>query len=248
MLVLPAVDIKGGRCVRLLRGERGSEKVYSDDPVRAALVWQYEGARLIHVVDLDGAWEGMPRNWKVVSRILKAVEVPIQLGGGLRSLEAIGRVLDAGVERVVLGTAAVEEPQLVAEAVRRFGPERIIVGVDVKDGEVAVKGWTEGSGLPPSVLGLRMRDLGVVRALYTDISRDGALSGPNIEAIRKFTESTGLKLIASGGISSLGDVCKVKELEHLGVEGMVVGRALYEGRLSLREAIEVAGGTFWGFR
>ena len=242
MLVLPAVDIKGGRCVRLLRGERGSEKVYFDDPVRAALVWQDEGARLVHVVDLDGAWEGMPKNWKVVSRILKAVEVPIQLGGGLRSLEAIGRVLDAGVERAVLGTAAVEEPGLVAEAVRRFGPERIVVGLDVKDGEVAVKGWTEGSGLSPSVLGLRMRDLGVTRALYTDISRDGALSGPNIEAIRKFAESTGLKLIASGGISSLEDVVKIRGLEPFGVEGMVVGRALYEGRFSLREAIEVAEG------
>jgi len=239
MLALPAVDLKGGRCVRLVQGMREREKVYSEDPVQVALRWQEEGAEFLHVVDLDGAWEGMPKNWDVVRGILDAVEVPVQLGGGLRSLETVERVLEAGVERVILGTAAVAEPEVVAEALRRFGPERVVVGIDVRGGEVAVRGWTEGTEVHPAELGVRMRELGVARALYTDISRDGTLSGPNVEAIRKFAEATGLRVIASGGISSLEDVRRVAALEPYGVEGMVLGKALYEGRLSLREVLGV---------
>lgn len=238
-MVFPAVDLKGGRCVRLVQGMRGRETVYSDDPVQVALRWQGEGARFLHIVDLDGAWEGMPVNWDVVRRIVEAVEVPVQLGGGLRSLRAVERVLEAGVERAVLGTVAVTEPEVVAEALRHFGPERMVVGVDVRGGEVAVRGWTEGAGVRPVEFGARMRELGAVWALYTDISRDGTLSGPNIEAIRKFAETTGLRVIASGGIASLEDVRRVGALEPYGVEGMVLGRALYEGRFSLEEAMGV---------
>jgi len=242
MLVIPAVDILSGKCVRLFKGRFDSSTVFSDDPVEAALRWSEMGAEWIHVVDLDGAREGEPRNLEVVSRIVEAVDVPIQFGGGVRSMGVIERLLELGVRRVILGTAALRRPDLVREACSRFG-DAIAVSIDAKEGVVATDGWLRLSDRSAVELALEMERMGVRLIIYTDISRDGTLSGANVESIRRMAESVGVPLIASGGVSSIEDILKLKELEPLGVVGVIVGKALYTGAVDLREAIAAARST-----
>jgi phosphoribosylformimino-5-aminoimidazole carboxamide ribotide isomerase len=237
MIIIPAIDLKEGRCVRLLQGRKEDETVYSDDPAAVARRWQDEGATYLHLVDLDGAFEGGSRNLGAITRILEAVAIPVELGGGIRSLDAVSRLLSLGLDRVILGTVAVRQPEVVRAAVERFGPDRIVVGIDAKGGRVAVKGWVETTEVGAVDLALRMKALGVRRVVYTDIATDGMLAGPNVEATGALARTTDLKVIASGGISSLDDLRKVATLEPFGVEGVIVGKALYEGRVGLREAI-----------
>lgn len=241
MMVIPAIDLKDGRCVRLYQGRPDLATVYSDDPVQTALEWQAQGAELLHVVDLDGAFEGRLRNLRTVERIARAVTIPVQLGGGIRNLAAVQEILAAGVARVILGTVAVEDPALVHEACRRFGPERILVGIDAREGRVAVRGWVEATSQDAYDLALYMKRLGVREIVFTDIARDGTLQGPAFDSLARMC-TTGLKVIASGGVSSLDDVRRLRTLRETGLSGVIIGKALYTGDIVLREAIAVARG------
>ncbi len=233
--VIPAIDLRGGKCVRLFQGDYSLETVFSEDPVGVARDWERQGAPRIHVVDLDGAARGEPVSLDQIEGIVKAVGIPVQVGGGVRRLDTVEKLLSLGAQRVVLGTVAVDDPELVAEACRRFG-QAIVVGVDARDGWVAVRGWKERSQVTASELVQRMEALGVARIIYTDIARDGALSGPNLEAIASLKKETTLPIIASGGVASLEHL---KELAKLGVEGAIVGRALYTGAVDLKEAVRI---------
>ena len=234
MEVIPAIDLRAGRCVRLYQGDYDRETVYSDDPVRVALEWQEMGARRIHLVDLDGAASGVQANLDVVKRIANEVDAPIQLGGGIRNLSAAESILDMGVQRIILGTSAVENPSLVEQACRRFGADAVIVGVDARDGMVAVRGWRETSSTSALDLIHSMAALGVKRFIYTDIARDGTLSSPNFNAIEAIVQECDSFLVASGGVSSLEHI---RRLDSLGLEGAIVGKALYSGDIDLREAV-----------
>ncbi|MBI2855454.1 MAG: 1-(5-phosphoribosyl)-5-[(5-phosphoribosylamino)methylideneamino]imidazole-4-carboxamide isomerase [Chloroflexi bacterium] len=234
MEVVPAIDLRGGRCVRLYQGDYARETVYSEDPVAMALHWQEIGAPRIHIVDLDGAASGTLQNLDVIGAIAGAVDVPLQAGGGIRSLESMERLLALGIQRVILGTIAVEEPSLVAEACRRFGTEAVIVGVDAREGVVSLRGWRDSSSITARGLLQRMEALGVERFIYTDISRDGTLTEPNFQAIEDMVGACKGAIVASGGVST---VEHLERLAALGVEGAIVGKALYEGALDLREAI-----------
>ncbi len=236
MLLIPAIDLKGGRCVRLIQGRADRAKVYSSDPAKVARRWQEEGARCLHVVDLDGAFSGETKNLPALKRILEAVTIPIEFGGGVRSLGIIAKLLSLGVARVILGTAAIENMGFVQKAIQRFGPERIVVGIDARGGKVAVRGWKKRTEVTALSLAKRMKALGVRRFIYTDIARDGMLSGPNLPALKKMARESGLAVIASGGISTPKDIQKVAAL---GVEGMIIGKALYEGKFTLREALRL---------
>jgi phosphoribosylformimino-5-aminoimidazole carboxamide ribotide isomerase len=238
MQLIPAIDLRGGKCVRLFKGEREKETVYSTNPVEVALKWQSEGAARLHLVDLDGAFEGRPVNSAVISAIASVLHIPLQLGGGIRDAENVGRALELGVSKVILGTAAVEKPKMVKELVDRY-QDRIIVGIDARDGIVAVKGWVEGSQRKAVDFALEMQDLGVREIIYTDISRDGTLEGPNYHAMEEMAKALGIQLIASGGVSSLEDLRLLKGLEHLGITGVIVGQALYSGKFTLKEALMV---------
>ncbi|MBE3581251.1 MAG: 1-(5-phosphoribosyl)-5-[(5-phosphoribosylamino)methylideneamino]imidazole-4-carboxamide isomerase [Thermoanaerobacteraceae bacterium] len=240
MIVFPAIDLRRGRCVRLYQGRPEKETVYSGDPVAIARKWVQEGASWLHVVDLDGAFAGRVQNLGVIREIIRAAGVPVQVGGGVRTLADIEALLEAGAARVVLGTAAVADPDLVAGACRTYG-EAIAVGIDSRDGLVAIKGWLDLSPRRAVDLGREMADLGIRRIIYTDISRDGTLQGPNLEAIREMAAGCGLPVIASGGIAELRDVAALRELEPSGVEGVIIGRALYNGRFTLAEALAAAG-------
>jgi phosphoribosylformimino-5-aminoimidazole carboxamide ribotide isomerase len=233
MEIIPAIDIRGGRCVRLYKGDFDQETVFSDDPVAIALQWQTEGAQRLHIVDLDGARTGLPQNLPIIKTITDSLDIPIQVGGGLRSIESITEVIDLGAERVVLGTSAVEEPDLVEDVMRRFGPQAIVVGVDARDGLVAVRGWIESSVTRAVDLVKEMVDLGVVRFLYTDISRDGTLTEPNFAEVTEVVETSNMAVLASGGITSLEHL---KCLSEVGAEGAIVGKALYTGAIDLRHA------------
>ncbi len=242
MEVIPAIDIRGGKCVRLEQGDYSRETVFGDDPAAMALRWQEAGAPRIHVVDLDGAREGRPLNEAVARSILSAVSVPVQLGGGIRDLAVVERYLSMGIGRVVIGTAAVKDPEMVVEAVSAYR-ERIVVGVDAMDGIVATEGWLETSGVPAAELVRGLSEAGVRRIVYTDIARDGMLSGPNVGALAALLEEVAgfpspVAVIASGGVSSPEHV---RRLASIGAEGAIVGRALYTGALDLREALGAAG-------
>ena len=234
MEVIPAIDLKGGRCVRLLQGDFDKETVFSTDPGAVAQGWEQAGAPRIHVVDLEGAASGRPENAEAVARILESVDIPVQLGGGIRNMETLEGWLDKGVQRVVLGTAAVEDPDFLQEALRRFG-ESVVVGIDARDGRVAASGWKRTTEVDAIELIERMKGFGARRIIYTDISRDGMLSGPNLESVRQVVSSTKVPVIASGGVSTIEHL---KSLRELGVEGAIVGRALYTGDVNLREAIQ----------
>ena len=238
MIIYPAIDLKDGQVVRLLQGRMEDATVYSDNPAQVAAGFWAKGARYLHVVDLNGAFVGQPVNDQALKSIVQSVPLKIQVGGGIRSLERIEELLEMGISRVILGTAAVRNPKLVEEAVQRFG-DQIIVGIDARDGLVAVEGWAVATQLKAEELGKAMREIGVSRIIFTDIARDGTLSGPNIESTVKMAEVTGLKIIASGGISTLNDLQKLKAEAERGVaiEGAIVGKALYSGAFTLEEAL-----------
>ena len=235
MKIIPAVDIKNGKCVRLSQGKADQETIYSDHPKEMANHWDEEGARLIHVVDLDGAFEGSPKNSKIVKEIIYSSSVDIQVGGGIRTLSAIEEYVDAGVYRIILGTIAQKEPEFVEQACKKF-PGKIIVGIDARDGLVAVKGWVEVSDQKATDLANKMRNYGIAGFIFTDISRDGMLQGPNLESIKEFAEAAQLPVIASGGVSRFEDIKNLMKLESYGVEGVIIGKALYDKTLSYSEA------------
>ncbi|MCH8988501.1 MAG: 1-(5-phosphoribosyl)-5-[(5-phosphoribosylamino)methylideneamino]imidazole-4-carboxamide isomerase [Chloroflexi bacterium] len=234
MEVIPAIDLKDGRCVRLFQGDFNQETVFSDDPLATALSWQEQGGRRLHLVDLDGAVRGKPAHLEVIASIVRGLDIPVQVGGGIRDLAAAEAWLDAGADRVVIGTAAVRDPDMVQEVCRKHGSQRVVVSLDAKDGLVALQGWTEASTVTVLELARRMAQIGVVRLLYTDISRDGALTGPDIGTNAQLARETGLAVLASGGVASIEHI---KELLPTGVEGVIVGRALYTGAVNLAEAV-----------
>lgn len=236
MLLIPAIDLHEGKCVRLLKGERDKETVYNANPVEVALTWQSQGAKLLHLVDLDGAFAGKPANSAVIAKIVSSLDVPVQLGGGIRDAEIVKGALNLGVSRVILGTAAVENPDLVRELVARYG-KRILVGIDAREGIVAVKGWVETSCWEAVDFAREMQRNGVEEIIYTDISRDGTLEGPNVEAMGQMAAALQIPVIASGGVSSLEDLYALKEISSRGISGVIVGQALYTGRFTLPEAL-----------
>ena len=237
MEIIPAIDIRGGRCVRLYQGDYGRETVFADDPVEMARRWQDEGATRLHVVDLDGAREGSPVNAELVERIAAVARVPVQVGGGLREMPAIRRYLDAGVDRVVLGTAAVKDRDLLSKALAEHN-RRIVVGVDARTGVVAVEGWKKHTQLAAADLMAELAGMGVSRFIYTDTTRDGTLEGPDLRAIEGLLGRVNVPLIYAGGVSGVDDLVR---LASLGLEGAIVGKALYTGHVVLREALEVLG-------
>jgi phosphoribosylformimino-5-aminoimidazole carboxamide ribotide isomerase len=239
MLILPAIDLKGGRCVRLLRGDFAAETVYGDDPVAMGRRWVDAGARYLHVVDLDGAVSGEPVNGAAIAALCAALPVPVQVGGGIRSVARAGALLGLGADRVIFGTAALETPAVVEEACRRFAG-RVAIGIDAREGKVAVKGWLETSDVTAIDLARRFADLGAACIIYTDIERDGTQQGVNVAATRALAAGVGIPVIASGGVGSLDDIAALLPCEPDGVVGVIVGRALYTGAVSLPAAIQLA--------
>ena len=234
MRIYPAIDIKGGQCVRLIQGDFDQVTVFHENPVQPALDWVAQGASFLHTVDLDGARMGSGYNNHIIGRIASAVPVPIQLGGGIRTLRDIEEKLALGVGRVILGTVAIENPELVREAVRVFG-DKIAVGIDAKDGSVAISGWEQVSSVKAVDCCRKMADMGVKTIIYTDISKDGMMCGPNIEATKELIDAVpGVAVIASGGVSAMKDL---EDVEAIGAAGVIIGKALYQGAISLREAI-----------
>ncbi|MEI8182873.1 MAG: 1-(5-phosphoribosyl)-5-[(5-phosphoribosylamino)methylideneamino]imidazole-4-carboxamide isomerase [Desulfomonile sp.] len=239
MTIIPAIDLKDGKCVRLRQGRFDSVTVFNDDPVSQAQRWEASGAARIHVVDLNGSVQGKPVNLAYVEEIVRAVRVPVQVGGGIRDRPTILTLLDIGVDTVILGTLAAKEPEKVLEFLELF-PGRLAIGIDARSGFVAVEGWEESTQILASELAARFDSAGPASFVYTDIERDGMMKGPNIESTRKFAGSTRTNVILSGGISELADVAAALPLEHVGVKGIIIGRALYDGRIDLREALEMA--------
>ncbi len=244
MVIIPAIDLKDGRCVRLQQGDMTAETIYSEDPVAMALHWVEQGATRLHLVDLDGARAGKPKNEALIRKIVTAVgpNVPVQLGGGIRDMDTIERYLDHGVGYVIIGTAAVKNPGLLHDAASAFAGH-IIVGLDARDGKVAVEGWSKMTGHDVIDLGRKFQDMGVEAIIYTDIGRDGMLSGVNLQATRKLAQSISIPVIASGGISSLDDIRDVCDLEPDGVSGVITGRAIYQGTLDFKQAVAFAEGA-----
>lgn len=238
MQIIPAIDLKGGRCVRLVEGREDSAKVYDRDAVEVALGYERDGASLIHVVDLDGAFLGKTsENQRIIRRIVEAVKVPVEVGGGVRSLDDVANLVEnVGARYVIVGTLAVEQPEVIAEAVRRFG-DAVVVGIDARSREVATKGWTEATTVDALELARRMVALGVERIIYTDITRDGRLQGVNVELTRQVATASGAKVTASGGVASLDDLRRLREVEEDGVDSVIIGKALYENRFTLSEAL-----------
>ena len=235
MLLIPAIDLKNGRCVRLLQGEAAAETVYSDDPAAMARSFEDAGAKRLHLVDLDGAFLGKGANLASIRSILKNISIPVQLGGGLRTAENIEQMFEIGVSSVIVGTMAVKNPDVLEDVIQRFSGEKIILGIDARNRKVSIEGWQEGTEIDDVEFALRWKKLGIQRIVFTDIARDGMLSGPNMEALRDFARRTGLKIVASGGISSMDDLEKLKTLEVDGVDQVISGKAIYEGKLDLKE-------------
>jgi phosphoribosylformimino-5-aminoimidazole carboxamide ribotide isomerase len=237
MLIIPAIDLQDGCVVRFVQG-KSHKKVYSRDPLKVAKHWVKQGAKFLHIVDLDGAFTGIPKNLKIVKEIANQVKVPVEFGGGLRKIETIAEVLSAGVARVVLGTKAVEDKEFLRKAISKF-KNKIIVGVDAKNGKVMIRGWKAGHKNTDALdFSLGLKKLGFSELIYTDTLKDGTLTGPNIKEIKKLLKITRLKIIASGGISNLEDLHKLKCLEKDGVSGVIVGKALYEGKFTLPQALK----------
>lgn len=241
MQVIPAIDLRGGKCVRLVQGKFDQETVFGDDPVQMALHWQSLGAARLHLVDLDGAKTGAAQNTKVVARIVDALDIPVQLGGGIRSVETAKLMLDLGVERVILGTSVVLDRGLAGAVIDQFG-DQIIIGLDASDGFVATHGWQEVTEIPAVDFALEMESLGASRIIHTDISRDGMMEGVNLGAMEKMARAVKIPVIASGGVTSIDDIKNLKKMERLGIEGVITGKALYTGSIDLPQAISLAGG------
>jgi phosphoribosylformimino-5-aminoimidazole carboxamide ribotide isomerase len=244
MDVIPAIDLLGGRCVRLYQGDYNQSEVFGEDPVAMAQTWVEQGASWLHLVDLDGAKTGEPVNLPVIAKILDSIDIPVQVGGGLRTQERVKQLLDLGVRRVILGTVAIEQPELVSQLCKQY-PNRIVVGIDARDGKVATRGWLETSDVAAVALGQKMAIAGAAAIIYTDIRRDGTLEGPNLPMLREMAEAVSVPIIASGGIGSLTDLLSLSALEPQGVTGVIVGKALYSGNVSLREAIRAIGPGRW---
>lgn len=241
MIIIPAIDLRAGRVVRLRQGRADDETVYGDDPAQIAARWQSEGAEWLHVVNLDGAFgDASSTNLREFARIISAVSIPVQFGGGMRDSASIAAAFALGVARVILGTAAIENPALVSDVVARFGADRVVVGIDARYGIVATRGWREQSQITALDLARQMRERGVLRIVYTDIARDGMLQGIDADAIGELARATGLRVIASGGVASQRDIEALRTRERGGIEGVIVGQALYTGAVNLREAKEVA--------
>ncbi|MDQ7787027.1 MAG: 1-(5-phosphoribosyl)-5-[(5-phosphoribosylamino)methylideneamino]imidazole-4-carboxamide isomerase [Thermodesulfovibrionales bacterium] len=234
MLVIPAIDLKDGQCVRLLQGKKDAVTVYSGNPSGIARQWQSYGAKLLHIVDLDGAFSGRQMNLDIIIKIRKTVNITLQVGGGIRDTENIANLISAGIERVILGTAAIEDPELLTEACKRY-PGRILVGIDAKDGKVAIRGWEEVTTIEASEMARGLEMVGVAGIIYTDISRDGMLTGPNITATQGLVESVKIPIIASGGVSSIEDIRHLMQIKNLW--GAITGKAIYSGKLDLKEAL-----------
>jgi phosphoribosylformimino-5-aminoimidazole carboxamide ribotide isomerase len=243
MLIIPAIDLKDGHCVRLEQGRMDAATVFSREPGKTAQTWTERGARRLHVVDLNGAVAGKPRNEKAIKEIIAAVDsdVPVQLGGGIRDLDTIERYLDDGVSFIVIGTAAVKNPGFLHEACDAF-PGHIIVGLDAKDGKVATDGWSKLTGHDVVDLAKRFQDYGVEAVIYTDIGRDGMMTGVNIDATVRLAQALSVPVIASGGLASLDDIRRLREVENEGITGCIAGRAVYEGKLDFAAALKVAAG------
>lgn len=235
MRLYPAIDIIGGQCVRLTQGDYTQKTTFSEDPLAVALRWQDEGGEFLHLVDLDGAKDGTMPNLETVCKIAEHLSIPVEIGGGIRDMRAVRAYLERGVQRVILGTAAIEHPDFVKEAVAAWG-DRIVVGIDAKDGMVAVKGWQEVSSVSALQLAKEMERIGVGTLIYTDIATDGMLQGPNLSAMREMADAVSMDVVASGGVASVDDI---RRLKTTGVEGVIVGKALYTGAVNLKEAVSV---------
>ncbi|MDA8423794.1 MAG: 1-(5-phosphoribosyl)-5-[(5-phosphoribosylamino)methylideneamino]imidazole-4-carboxamide isomerase [Nitrospiraceae bacterium] len=236
MLIIPAIDLKEGKCVRLEQGLMDKATVYSDDPATTAKHWQDQGAELLHVVDLNGAFAGVPKNLDAIKAIRAAIKIPIEVGGGIRDIATISSLVAIGIDRIILGTAAIENPAFVQEACVKF-PGRIIVGIDAKEGLVAIKGWAEVTKVKAVALAKQMQEYGVIAVIYTDIKRDGMLSGPNIEATKTLADALHIPVIASGGVHTMKDIENLLMVRYAGVSGVITGKAIYSGSLDLKEAI-----------
>lgn len=236
MLVIPAIDIKNGKCVRLTQGDFEREKVYADDPVIIAKQWVNQGAEMLHLIDLDGAKDGNPVNLNVIKKIVKSVSIPVQVGGGVRNKETAKALLSAGIYRIVLGTIALENPDELKNILKEFS-DRIAVGLDAKNGQLMKKGWIEKSNKGTNATALELERLGIQRFVYTDVTKDGTLTEPNYKEIANITKNIIVPVIASGGITTIA--C-IKRLKSIGVEGVIIGKALYEGKIDLKEALHVS--------
>ncbi|MDJ0675277.1 MAG: 1-(5-phosphoribosyl)-5-[(5-phosphoribosylamino)methylideneamino]imidazole-4-carboxamide isomerase [Calothrix sp. MO_167.B42] len=240
MEVIPAIDLLGGCCVRLYQGDYEQSQVFNENPVEVAKQWEQQGATRLHVVDLDGAKAGKIVNLEAIAAIVAAISIPVEVGGGLRSQDTVQQLLNLGVRWAILGTVAVEQPELVQQLCQQF-PEQIIIGIDARNGKVATRGWLETSEVLATQLATQMQELGAAAVIYTDIHRDGTLSGPNLDALREMAGAVDIPVIASGGMSSVTDLLSLLALEPQGVNGAIVGRALYTGDISLTEALRAVG-------
>ena len=240
MEVIPAIDLLDGKCVRLYQGDYTKSQVFDHNPVAVARQWEEQGASRLHLVDLDGAKAGKTSNLAAIEAIVKALTIPVQVGGGLRDRTSVSRLLEMGVQRAILGTVAVEQPELITEWCAQF-PQQIVVGIDARNGKVATRGWLETSEVLATDLASRMAKQGATAIIYTDIHRDGTMSGPNMSALRELATAIDIPVIASGGVSSLTDLLSLLALEPLGVTGTIVGRAIYTGDINLKEAIQAVG-------
>ena len=238
MLLIPAIDLKNGFCVRLLQGESDKETVYSNDPAAMAVTFEEAGAKRLHLVDLDGAFQGEGANISSIRSILKNVSIPVQIGGGLRTEEDIDRMLALGVSAVIVGTMAVKRPDVLEKLLKKYTDEQIILGIDARNRKVSIEGWKESTEIQDVKFALRWKNSGIKRVVFTDISRDGMLSGPNLAALREMAEHTGLKIVASGGISSMDDLEQLKTLEPNGVDQAISGKAIYEGKIDLKRVFK----------
>ena len=235
MIIIPAIDLKDGQCVRLFQGKRDAVTLYSNDPAATAKRWESYGAGLIHIVDLDGAFTGNQTNFDAIVKIRQSVKIALQVGGGIRHIESITKLFSAGIERVILGTVAIEDPGFLIYSCGKH-PGRVLIGIDAKEGMVAIKGWEEVTSLTAKELAGRLQIVGAAGVIYTDIARDGTLSGPNIEAIREIVESVTIPVIAAGGVSSIEDIKNLMRIKNLW--GVITGKAIYSGTLDLKEAIQ----------
>ena len=241
MLIIPAIDLREGKCVRLTQGRMDAVKVYGNDPIRVAQAFEQAGARMLHVVDLDGAFsEANSPNRNLLGKIVRAVEIPVQFGGGIRTRRDAKQILDLGASRIVVGTMAVESPDLLTRMLHQFAPAQIAIGIDARDGRVVTRGWQTEEKIDALSMARTVAAMGAARIVYTDILRDGMLSGPNIDQTSRVAKESRLKVTASGGISSLKDLQRLKAASSCGIDSVIVGKALYEGRFTLAEAIAVA--------